>query len=52
MSPGDYAEATLEQDKTSSNYHRTIRVTCRSSHSFYTEAALENAIERGDFEYA
>jgi hypothetical protein len=52
MSPGDYAEVTVEQEKTSSNYYRAVRVTCRDTHSIYTEKALENAIERGDFEYS
>jgi hypothetical protein len=48
MSAGSYADVTLEADK-GSNRYRTLRVTASNSTEIFTEKALENAIERGDF---
>lgn len=51
MSSGSYADVTVEAEKKSNRY-RMLRVTSGSVHTFFTEAALEYTIERGDFSLA
>jgi hypothetical protein len=49
MKAGSYAQVTLEHDKNHNFTYRFLRVTAETSQGFFTEKALENAIERGDF---
>ena len=51
MSAGSYADVTLEAEK-GSNRYRTLKVTTSNSYELFTEKALENAIDRGDFSLA
>lgn len=49
MYSGHYAQVTLEEEQGSNSY-RTVRISHKDTHVLFTEAALENAIKRGDFE--
>lgn len=51
MNSGSYANVTVEKEK-NSNRHRMLRVTNYNSYTFFTEAALEYAIQRGDLSLA
>ena len=51
MSSGSYADVTVEREK-GSNRYRMLRVTSNGSYTTFTEAALEYALERGDFSLA
>ena len=48
MSSDTYADVTVETEKNSNRY-RMLRVTHNDYHVIFTEAALEYAIERGEF---
>lgn len=52
MKSGSYADVTLEAEKNSDSKYRTLKVTNNDSDTFFTEKALENAIEAGDFSLA
>lgn len=51
MSPGAYADVTVETEKNSNRY-RMLKVTSGNAQTTFTEAALEYAIERGEFSLA
>ena len=51
MSKDAYADVSLHSEK-GTNRYRMLRVTCGNSSTTFTEAALESAIERGDFSLA
>ena len=48
MSDGAYADVTIAAEK-GRNRHRMVKITSNNQHIVFTEAALEYAIERGDF---
>jgi hypothetical protein len=48
MNSGTYADVTVEREKNSNRY-RMVKITSYNQHTFFTEAGLEGAIERGDF---
>ncbi|MFZ1721979.1 MAG: hypothetical protein WAU07_05775 [Microgenomates group bacterium] len=51
MSPNSYADVTVESEKNSNRY-RMLRVSTGAVFTIFTEAALEYAIERGEFSFA
>ena len=48
MSSGSYADVTVEVEK-GSNRYRMVRITSNNQFTIFTDAALEYAIEKGDF---